>query len=94
MAENDPIPEDKRDVGQSDDEAHDLNTEFLDDTSDSHAVQFGWWDAMKNRGPGPRRYEEATEEPHYYYLGYSVGWMVKLAVLAGVGWIIFGVPFR
>ena len=36
-----------RDVGQSDDEAHGFDTEFLDDTSDTHAAWFGFVDGLK-----------------------------------------------
>jgi hypothetical protein len=62
-----------RDVGQPDGEAHDWPTEFMDDTSDSHAVWFGLWDAMKHRGYDRFRWEESVAEPHYYQLGYVAG---------------------
>jgi hypothetical protein len=74
-----------RDVGQSDGEAHDLPTELLDDTSDSHAVWFGFWDAMKHRGYDRFRWEEAMAEPHYYQLGYVAG---RALQALGVGAVV------
>jgi len=65
-----------RDVGQSDDEAHDLPTEFLDDTSDTHAAWFGFWDGLKGISPKPSR-TESMKEPHYYQMGYYVGYSLK-----------------
>jgi len=65
-----------RDVGQSDDEAHGFDTEFLDDTSDTHAAWFGFWDGIKGVTPKPSR-KESMKEPHYYQMGYYVGYLLK-----------------
>lgn len=72
--------ESERDIGSQDGEAHELPTEFLDDTSDSHAVWFGFWDALKHRGIKYDRYEEATNEPHYYQFGYILGWVLQVII--------------
>lgn len=73
-----------RDVGQSDDEAHNLPTEFLDDTDDTHAMMFGVWRGVRSPNPKPK-YQESVKNPHYFYLGYMTGWLIKLAVIATMG---------
>jgi len=65
-----------RDVGQSDGEAHGFDTEFLDDTSDTHAAWFGFWDGIRGVTPKPTR-KESMKEPHYYKMGYYVGYLLK-----------------
>ena len=74
----------ERDVGQSDDEAHELPTEFLDDTSDTHAAWFGFWDGIKGVTPKPTR-KESMKEPHYYQFGYFVSFLFKLGVIVLLG---------
>lgn len=71
----------KRDIGQSDDEAHNFQTEFLDDTSDTHAAWFGFLDGIRGITPKPTR-QESMKELHYYQFGYFVGYMLKLGILA------------
>jgi len=74
----------ERDIGQSDDEAHDLPTEFLDDTSDTHAAWFGFVDGLKGVTPSPTR-KESMKEPHYYQLGYFGAYLSKIAAVAWFG---------
>lgn len=79
------MPEDvERDVGQKDGEAHDLPTEFLDDTDDAHALMFGIWQGVKSIKRKPK-YKESFQNPHYHMLGYIVGWLLKLTVIALMG---------
>ena len=73
-----------RDVGKSDNDAHDLPTEFMDDTSDAHATMFGFWKGLRAVKPKPT-YEESKREVHYFYFGYFLGWMVKTAVVVFLG---------
>jgi hypothetical protein len=77
------MSETDRDVGQSDDEAHDLETEFLDDTSDAHAVWFGYWRGIRKLNPRPQR-TESKQEIHYFQIGYVFGTITQ-AILAAVG---------
>lgn len=74
----------ERDVGAGDDDVHDFETEFLDDTSDAHATMFGFWKGLRAVKPSPT-YEESRKEVHYFYFGYFLGWMVKTAVLVFLG---------
>jgi len=69
-----------RDIGQSDDEAHGFDTEFLDDTSDTHAAWFGFVDGLKGVTPSPTR-KESMQEPHYYQFGYFVAYLGRFILL-------------
>lgn len=80
----------KRDIGQSDDEAHGFDTEFLDDTSDTHAAWFGLIDGLAGLTPRPTR-AESMAEPHYYQLGYFGAYILKWVLLAWLG-VEFGIP--
>lgn len=73
-----------RTVGEKDDAAHDLPTEFMDDTADSHAVMFGFWQGVRSVNPKPK-YSESVENPHYFQFGYVLGWLVKLGVIGVMG---------
>lgn len=73
-----------RDVGQSDDEAHPFDTEFLDDTSDTHAAWFGFWDGIRGISPKPTR-KESMKEPHYYQFGYFLSYILKIIVIVTLG---------
>jgi len=79
-----------RDIGSSDDEAHELPTEFLDDTSDTHAAWFGLLDGLAGVTPKPTR-KESMKEPHYYQLGYFGAYVLKIGLMAGLG-VEFGIP--
>jgi hypothetical protein len=73
-----------RDVGKSDDKAHNLPTEFLDDTSDAHATMFGFWKGFRGMKAKAVR-TESQREIHYFQLGYVLGRFGQLlfAALAG-----------
>lgn len=73
-----------RDVGQKDGQAHNLPTEFLDDTDDTHALMFGIWRGVRSLSPKPQ-YKESVQNPHYFMLGYLIGWAIKLAVIVALG---------
>jgi len=73
-----------RDVGQSDGEAHGFDTEFLDDTSETHAAWFGFVDGLKALTASPTR-KESMREPHYYQFGYFMAYVGKLVAAALLG---------
>lgn len=73
-----------RDVGQKDGEGHPFDTEFLDDTDDAHALMFGIWKGVRSMKPR-KDYKESKQNPHYHMLGYIVGWLLKLGVIAVMG---------
>ena len=73
-----------RDVGQSDGEAHGFDTEFLDDTSETHAAWFGFVDGLKALTASPTR-KESMREPHYYQFGYFAAYVGKLVAAALLG---------
>ena len=75
-----------RDVGKKDDEAHDLPTEFLDDTDDAHAAMFGLWRGFKGMTPEPQ-YSESKMNPHYFKFGYIAGEFLKVAFVAVAGYV-------
>lgn len=77
-----------RDVGQSDNEAHPFDTEFLDDTSDTHALWFGFWKGIRKKKPTPEK-EESMKELHYFQLGWVLGTVAQglvLILLLYTGW--------
>lgn len=74
----------ERDIGQKDGEGHPFDTEFLDDTDDSHALMFGLWRGVRSMKP-TREYKESEQNPHYFMLGYILGWLLKVAVVVYFG---------
>jgi hypothetical protein len=76
-----------RDVGKSDNDAHNLPTEFLDDTSDAHATMFGFWKGFRGLKAKAVR-TESKREIHYFQFGYVLGRVFQLvfaAVAGGIG---------
>lgn len=74
----------ERDVGQKDGEAHNLPTEFLDDTDDAHAFGFGAYKGFWSLRPN-MEYSESFKNPHYFKIGYIFGYVVKVALAAWFG---------
>jgi hypothetical protein len=66
-----------RPIGQSNDEAHGLPTEFLDDTADTHALMYGFWRGFRCLRPNMTRAESFTK-PHYFQAGYVAGFAFSL----------------
>jgi hypothetical protein len=75
-----------RDIGQKDDEAHGFDTEFLDDTDDTHAAAFGLWRGFRGMKPEPV-YVESKQNPHYFQVFYIVGRFLQLAFVGVAGYV-------
>jgi hypothetical protein len=64
--------------------------ELFDEEGDSMAFGIGLGDGFKRAQPKPSKYKSAEANPYYYYPGFIIGYVLKVACLVALAWVGLG----